>query len=150
MLKRGILLNLGGIALCAVSFAWAGSANPPAPMANPAKSAPAAKAKPKARTPLPAPGTPVVTGSPQGTVEPAAAVKPILAEAFIAQAVLRVYLNRPASVYVYNSRGQQVFHVDSRHELESVPLLGINTGFIYLTVRTAQGEMTKKLVFTGK
>jgi hypothetical protein len=78
------------------------------------------------------------------------APKPILADAFIAQSVLRVYLNRPASISVYNSRGQQVFHLDSGLPVEAVPLQGVSTGFVYLTVRTAQGEMTKKLVFTGK
>jgi hypothetical protein len=146
--------NPGGIVLCAAFLAWSGSANPAlpvaAPAAAPAKSAPAAKAKPKAQAPLPAPGNPAGSGNAQSTVEPAAAPKPVLAEAFIAQGVLRIYLNRPASVHVYNCRGQQVFHIESQRALETVPLQGVNTGFIYLTVRTTQGEMTKKLVFTGK
>jgi hypothetical protein len=158
MLMRGILLNLGGIALCAASLAWSGSPNPAllgaVPAAVPVKSAPAAKApplaEPEVRTPAPSPGNASGYGNIQGTTAPAAIPKPVLAEAFIAQAVLRIYLNRPASVYVYNSRGQQVFHIESQRALETVPLLGVSTGFIYLTVRTAQGETTKKLVFTGK
>lgn len=80
----------------------------------------------------------------------AKASKAALADAFIAQSVLRVYLDRPASITVFNSRGQQVAHLDSRRAMEAVPLQGITTGFIYLTVRTAQGELTKKLVYTGK
>ncbi|MEO6094732.1 MAG: T9SS type A sorting domain-containing protein [Fibrobacteria bacterium] len=95
-------------------------------------------------------GNLVGSGTIQGTGIQAVDPKPVLAEAFIAGTVLRVYLNGPASVSVYNTRGQQVFRSESRRALETIPLLGVNTGFIYLTVRTAQGETTKKLVFTGK
>jgi hypothetical protein len=155
MAKRMIGNLMGALALCAASMAWAGSANPSAPAAFPVKVAAVSPAKAKSKVQAPAGpslGNPSASGTLQGTEAPSAeaAPKPILAEAFIAQSALRVYLNRPASVSVYNSRGQQVFHVESQRSLETVPLQGITTGFIYLTARTAQGEMTKKLVYTGK
>jgi hypothetical protein len=168
MFMGRIACNLGAIAFCAASFAWSGPANPVAPAVSaasastlvstlalspaplPAKSPSVAKAKPKVAQAAPAQRNTQVSGTLQGTVDPSALPKPALADAFIAQTVLRVYLNRPASVSVYNSRGQQVFHVESQRTLETVPLLGVNTGFVYLTVRTAQGETTRKLVFTGK
>lgn len=159
-----------------VSTAWAGSGNPApagaapvaaktnvaAPSATgavvvskaPAVSAKASKPKalPAAGSPtggLPAPGNFQGASAPgQEAVQPAP--KPVLADAFIAQSVLRVFLNRPAAIFVFNSRGQQVFHLDSRRPMEAMPLLGITTGFVYVTVRTAQGETTKKLVYTGK
>jgi hypothetical protein len=147
-------------------MAWAGASEAkasgsPAPV--PAKTAltvPAKAIKPVKPKEAPLPqaskgGIPDDISNLQGTVAPASepaqsAPKPILADAFIAQTILRVYLNRPAAIFVYNSRGQQVYHLDSQRAVEAVPLQGMSTGFVYLTVRTAQGEMTKKLVFTGK
>ena len=164
MAKQLLNGSLGALALWAASMAWAGSGSPDAPQiaapAKPALSVPAKAAKPKA-APLPQAaadktGPSAASGTLQGTLAPqpetvqAAAPKPILAEAFIAQSILRVYLNRPASIFVYNSRGQQVYHLDSQRPMEAVPLQGLSTGFVYLTVRTPQGEMTKKLVYTGK
>jgi len=166
MSRNKPIWNLGAIALCTASFAWAGSPNPistlSAPTSVPAKSAPAFPAKAKSK-PFPAigpiQGNSYASGNLQGTVDPAAPVptppaasapKAALADAFIAQNVLRVYLNRPASISVYNSRGQQVYRLDSQRPMEAVPLQGITTGFIYLTVHTAQGETTRKLVYTGK
>lgn len=139
MMQRFTGLTMGAFALGLVSLAYAGSGVPaPAAVASKAPlAAPAKASKPKTS---PAPGAEAIPAAP----------KPILADAFIAQNVLRVFLNRPAAISVFNSRGQQVFHLDSRRSLEAVPLQGISTGFVYLTVRTAQGEMTKKLVYTGK
>ncbi len=156
MVKRITAWTLGGLSLWAASVAWAGS-NPT--VTYPAKAisvfpAKAGKAKAIPLIQASAPKGAPAQGNPEGTSAPqtqaAPAPKPILADAFIAQTILRVYLNRPAAIFVYNSRGQQVYHLDSNGPMEAVPLLGMNTGFIYLTVRTAQGEMTKKLVFTGK
>ncbi|MDQ3002301.1 MAG: hypothetical protein M3Y08_13705 [Fibrobacterota bacterium] len=163
MKQRITGLTIGAFALAMVSTAWAGSGNPvpgaalpatavsKAPFAAPAKaSKPKNSPAPESRTGgLAAPGNLQGTSAP-GTEAVSVAPKPILADAFIAQNVLRVFLNRPAAIFVFNSRGQQVFHLDSRRPLEAVPLQGISTGFVYLTVRTAQGEMTKKLVYTGK
>jgi len=73
-----------------------------------------------------------------------------LADAFIAQGSLHVFLDRPASVTVYNARGQQIFHRDSHGPVETVPLLGATTGFVYLTVRAEKAEATRKLIYTGK
>ncbi len=73
-----------------------------------------------------------------------------LSDAFIAQGTLRVFLDHPASVTVYNARGQQVYHRDSMGPVETVPLQGITTGFVYLTVRAGKTEATRKLVYTGK
>jgi hypothetical protein len=156
-------MSVGVLSLWAAALAWSGSGSISNPPAKPTASTPA-KAKSKAAAPQAStgsPGTTPVTSAPQAakaapvipaaSVTPAAgSVKPVLADAFIAQGVLRVFLNRPASISVYNSRGQQVCHLDSRGNAEAVPLQGISTGFVYLTVRTAQGEMTKKLVYTGK
>jgi hypothetical protein len=84
-------------------------------------------------------------GSTQVTSE-----KSPLSDAFIAQGSLHVYLDRPASVTVYNARGQQIFHRDSHATVETVPLQGATTGFVYLTVRAEKSEATRKLVYTGK
>lgn len=157
---------MGVLSLCAASLAWGGSGSPApttasaalsgSPAALPGKtavSAPAKAAKSKPSAPA-SNGNFLASGNLQGTESPQSAPagtsKPALAEAFIAQTVLRVYLNRPAAIFVYNSRGQQVYHLDSQRAVEAVPLQGMSTGFVYLTVRTAQGEMTKKLIFTGK
>jgi hypothetical protein len=154
-INRGVSALLA--AFLTAGFAGADSPNPvpaPAPSSSAsAKSAPAAKAKPKSPA-VPGQGNADASGSVQGTQapvpEPSALPKPVFAGAFIAQNLLRIYLNGPASLSVYNSRGQQICHMDSRRPLEAVPLAGVSTGFIYLTVHTAQGEMTKKLVYTGK
>jgi hypothetical protein len=142
---------------------WAGSsvaviAPAKTPVSTPAAPVKTTKAKPVSTQASASEGafaSQAAQGGPAITAEPASEAvpvtpKPILADAFIAQTVLRVYLNRPAAISVFNARGQQIFHLDSQRPMEAVPLLGISTGFIYLTVRTAQGEMTKKLVFTGK
>lgn len=63
---------------------------------------------------------------------------------------MRIFLDRPATVTVYNARGQQVFHRESQSLTETVPLQGITTGFVYLTVRAGKAEATRKLVYTGK
>jgi hypothetical protein len=73
-----------------------------------------------------------------------------LSDAFIAQGSLHVFLERPASVTVYNARGQQIFHRDTHAAFETVPLQGATTGFVYLTVRAEKAEATRKLVYTGK
>jgi hypothetical protein len=95
---------------------------------------------PAQASPEPKPGNTQVTSE----------AKSPLSDAFIAQGILRVYLDHPAAVTVYNARGQQVFHRDSMSPVESVPLQGITTGFVYLTVRVGKTEATRKLVYTGK
>jgi hypothetical protein len=176
MEKRGIIGCMAGLALWTASLVWADAPNPvPAPsngMVMAMQPSPPAQAEPKAPS---GPAIQSASGSSNIKVTlgperkaavpaikiPAAAPsakassasktsKAALADAFIAQNVLRIYLDRPAAVTVYNSRGQQVAHLDSRRAMETVPLQGITTGFIYLTVRTGQGELTKKLVYTGK
>jgi hypothetical protein len=151
---------MGVLSLCAASLTWGGSgssATAGSPAALPGKAAISAPVKAAKSKPMQSAsnGNLLASGSLQGTLAPQAAPapsapKPALADAFIAQTVLRVYLNRPAAIFVYNSRGQQVYHLDSQRAMEAVPLQGMSTGFVYLTVRTAQGEMTRKLVFTGK
>lgn len=169
MWKRGMGWILPGMVIWAGSLAWADT---PIQSPNPSPANPVANANPRApgkagsapasmapRPPtLPSASVSASASQPgntQGASAPpstpaAAAVKTALADAFIAQSVLRIYLERPAAVSVFNSRGQLMFHVDSRRELETMPLQGISTGFIYLVVRTAQGELTRKLVYTGK
>lgn len=76
--------------------------------------------------------------------------KVILGDAFITQNTLRIYLDVAASISVFNTRGQLVYHLDSEKKLVLVPLQGIPTGFLYLTLRSGQNELTKKLVYSGK
>lgn len=132
MANRFTLSRWGAIFVMASALARAESPAPSPSIAPP----PAAES---------VPGNPHVT--PQAE-RPSA--KSALSDAFIAQGLLRIYLDRPASVTVYNSRGQQVFHLESERALESVPLHGLSTGFLYLTVRAGNVETTKKLVYTGK
>lgn len=158
MAKRLLRMSLVTLSLGAFALSWAASENP----------APVTESKVKPVHSVAAVSAPMETGNTiteaavpsaddktsqqgnsKGTVSPAAA-KPILGEAFIAQDVLRVFLNRPASISLYNARGQQVFHLDSQSPMESIPLFGMNTGFLYLTVRSGPAELTKKLVYTGK
>lgn len=157
MAKRTLGWSLGVFSLWAASMAWGSgvpvsAASTMAAPAKPAFAVPAKSAKPKAASP--GTGNVFASGNLEATTAPGTPAqespKPALAEAFIAQTVLRVYLNHPASLYVYNSRGQQIYRLDTQRPMEAVPLQGMSTGFVYLTVRTAQGEMTKKLVFTGK
>lgn len=112
----------GALPLLAAALSWGGSESPAKPLPN---------ANPGA--------TPV-----------AQEAKSPLSDAFIAQGLLRIFLDRPATVTVYNARGQQVFHRESQSLTETVPLQGITTGFVYLTVRAGKAEATRKLVYTGK
>jgi len=142
MLNPTMRITLGALSIWGASFCWAASESSVAgssanPLAEPALSAPVEPAAKKAASQADGAAT-------------QAAAKPILGEAFIAQNQLQVYLNRPAAIFVYNARGQQIFHSDSQASMESVPLLGVNSGFLYLTVRAGQTELTKKLVYTGK
>ena len=73
-----------------------------------------------------------------------------LGDGFISQNTLRIYLDAPAAISVFNTRGQLVYHLDSQQKMVLVPLQGIPTGFLYLTLRSGQNELTKKLVYTGK
>jgi hypothetical protein len=102
-----------------------------------------------ADTGSPAPAKPSPAAAPGNTQVTSEAKSP-LTDAFIAQGSLHVFLERPASVTVYNARGQQIFHRDSHAALEVVPLHGATTGFVYLTVRAEKSEATRKLVYTGK
>ena len=173
---RGILGSMAGLAFLTGSPVWADAPIPvprpsygmvmamqPAPPAQAESKAPSGPAiqsssgasnsrvtlEPESQSGVPAIKLPAA--APSAKASNASKASPAApADAFISQNVLRVYLDRPAAVTVYNSRGQQVVHLDSRRAMEAVPLQGITTGFIYLTVRTAQGELTKKLVYTGK
>lgn len=73
-----------------------------------------------------------------------------LGDGFISQNTLRIYLDIPATISVFNTRGQLVYHLESQQKMVLVPLQGIPTGFLYLTLRSGQNELTKKLVYTGK
>lgn len=76
--------------------------------------------------------------------------KPALGDGFIVQNALRVYLGRPAVISLHNARGQLLYHAESSRPMELVPLTGVNAGFLYLTLRAGQLELTKKLVYSGK
>ena len=73
-----------------------------------------------------------------------------LGEGRISQDVLAISLRRPASIALHNARGQLVFHLDSFRAVEILPLKGLSTGFLYLTLRAGKVEFTQKLVYTGK
>jgi hypothetical protein len=128
MAKGTLISKWGAASLLAAALAWGGT-DASAPL------------KPEAKDAKP--------GNAQVTPAPAKGDSP-LSEAFIAQSLLRVYLDRPASVTVYNARGQQIFRRDSFGPVETVPLQGITTGFVYLTVRAGKVEATRKMVYTGK
>lgn len=119
----------GAIALWAVSMPFAAPAKPN--MSNSGKGAPAV-ARVEAK--------PITKDS----------AKQTLGDGFIAQNTLRVYLDRPVLISVFNVRGQLVFRQDSERKLEIIPLNGMPTGFLYLTLRSGTSELTKKLVYTGK
>jgi hypothetical protein len=102
-----------------------------------------------ADTGSPAPAKSVPEAKP-GNTQVTSDARALLTDAFIAQGSLHVFLERPAAVTVYNARGQQVFHRDSHAAVETVPLQGVTTGFVYLTVRAEKAEATRKLVYTGK
>lgn len=97
----------------------------------------------------PAPGKTLPESKPSNTPVTQEA-KPPLADAFIAQGLLRVYLDRPATVTVFDLSGRQIFQRESQSLVETVPLQGITTGFVYLTVRAGKLEATRKLVYMGK
>ncbi|GEM_PF-3483100 len=78
------------------------------------------------------------------------AAKPALGDAIVSQNTLRIFLDRPASISVFNARGQLVYRQDSQRQMETLPLQGMPTGFLYLTLRAGQSELTKKLLYTGK
>ena len=80
----------------------------------------------------------------------AAAPVETLGEAFIAQSSLRIYLSRPAIISLHDARGQTLFQLETSRPTEVLPLAGLPTGFLYLTLRSGQVELTKKLVYTGK
>lgn len=73
-----------------------------------------------------------------------------LGDAFITQNSLRIYLSRPAAISLHNARGQTLFQLESARPTEVLPLAGLPTGFLYLTLRSGQLELTKKLVYSGK
>ena len=73
-----------------------------------------------------------------------------LGDAFIAQNAVRVYLGRPMTISLHNARGQLLYHLESSRPMEVLPLNGVNTGFLYVTLRAGQLELTKKLVYSGK
>ena len=138
----------GALTLLAASLGWPGTAVPAKPATAPIALSDRPAAAQAAEAPAPADPSALPGSNAQVTQAPDP--KPLLSDAFIAQSVLRVYLNHPASVSVYNSRGQQVFHLDTQKDAETIRLQGITTGFVYLVVRAGPVEMTKKLVYTGK
>lgn len=81
---------------------------------------------------------------------PASEARPLLGDGFIVQNSVRVYLGRPATVTLHNARGQQLFHLESSRPMETIPLQGVDAGFLYLTLRAGTIELTKKLVYSGK
>ncbi len=83
---------------------------------------------------------------PASKVEKSAA----LGEAIILQNTLRISLNQPTSISLYNSRGQLVFQKDTQAQIEDIPLQGMLSGFLYLTLRSGSLEVSRKFLYTGK
>jgi hypothetical protein len=89
---------------------------------------------------------------------PATHAKPIaaslaandLGEAVLANQVLRVVLRTPATLSLFNSRGQLLYSAQGRKGLEIIPLKSIDFGFLYLTLRQGQVEQTFRLLHDGK
>lgn len=82
--------------------------------------------------------------------KPVAEKTVLLGSGSIVQNDLFVRLSRPASISLFNARGELLFHLDSFRNSESFPLAGVNAGFLYLTLRAGSVEQTQKLVYTGK
>jgi hypothetical protein len=137
MQLRSRWIFTGVLALGMVIAPWAASGN--------GASSKSLKAKPLLQV---APVNPASTPKPKAPAKESA--KASLGDAFIAQNTLRIYLDRPVSISVFNARGQLVFHQESQRQMEVVPLQGMPTGFLYLTLRAGQNELTKKLLYTGK
>lgn len=76
--------------------------------------------------------------------------QPTIGDGLVVQNTLRVYLSRPAIIIVHNARGQLLFHLETTRPVETLPLSGINSGFLYLTLRAGQLETSKKLLYSGK
>ncbi|HLP42699.1 MAG TPA: hypothetical protein VK465_14410 [Fibrobacteria bacterium] len=157
MVKQGIasvssmsaLLLLAGVVSAFDSAPAAASGKSPVTEARPSVSAPAFP--------------PADAGPPAGPVQGADRQAPdrsfagsaredreSLGDAVITQNFLRVFLNRPAAVTVHNVQGRQIFQLESSRPMESLPLAGVPTGFLYLTLRAGSLELTKKLVYSGK
>ena len=145
------LMHSGLVAIFLFASSWAAGSG--------AASGKAAKVKPGS-TALPVSigegkpvvAAPVAPAAPVGKAVPASPekTKPALDEGVILQNILRIRLDRPVSISVLNVRGQLVFHLDSQRRMESVPLTGMPTGFLYLTLRSGPDEITQKLLYTGK
>ncbi len=73
-----------------------------------------------------------------------------IGEVSISQSFIRIYLQKPANITLYNARGQIIYHMESQRQIEILPLQGLQPGFIYLSLRVGKEEFTKKLVYTGK
>jgi hypothetical protein len=110
----------------------------------------AATDAPKAAPFAPAKTIKAKTASERSTVAKPKVEQPVLGEAFVAQNVLFVRLNHPASITLFNARGELLLHTDSARNSEAFPLAGVNAGFLYVTLRSGNVELTQKLVYTGK
>lgn len=141
MVKRGLL---PAFTLSALLLGAAGAFAADAAQADktPSVAAPAAEAKAEA------PGKPAKGKA--AKPKPPVDARETLGDAFIAQSSLRVWLGRPAVISLHNARGQLLFHLESARPMEVLPLAGINAGYLYLTLRAGNLEMTKKLVYAGK
>ena len=75
---------------------------------------------------------------------------PVLAEATIQNQTLHIGLRQGGMVLLYNSRGQLIYRMEAHRGLESIPLKGIDFGFLFLTVRQGKLETTLRLLHNGK
>lgn len=142
MVRHGITSAyvLSALLLLTASASASASGTPAKPIAvSASKSKPAAAKAPEAK----------VSGKKAPGVK-AEAARESIGDAFISQNTLRVYLGRPATVTLHNARGQLLFQVESSRPMEALPLGGVTTGFLYLTLRAGPLELTKKLVYSGK
>ena len=78
------------------------------------------------------------------------APKEKLGEAHITLDAMEIRLKRPATISLHNAKGELLFQLDSFRETETLPLRGVDSGFLYLTLRAGKVEFTQKLVYTGK
>lgn len=140
MVKHGLLPAL---ALSALLLGAAGALAADAEKSSPPVPASSAAPAPESKGTLAPKGK---AAKPKPPVE----ARETLGDAFIAQSSLRVWLGRPAVLSLHNARGQLLFHLESARPMEVLPLAGINAGYLYLTLRAGNLEVTKKLVYAGR
>jgi len=73
-----------------------------------------------------------------------------LGQAMVVNQVLRVVLNAPAQILLFNSRGQSLYQAEAGKGQELIPLKSIDFGFLFVTLRQGKHEQSFRLLHDGK